>query len=75
MSLKVDLKPGTRVSVWISQRDDVIEGDTGTVIRVKRGSSINDATYVDVILDTGVRMGHYHSGTFKPLLGENNAKV
>ena len=66
MSLKSELKPGTRVAVWISQRDDVVEGDTGTVIRVKKGPSINDATYVDVILDTGVRMGHYHSGTFTP---------
>ena len=75
MSLKAELKPGTRVAVWISQRNDVVEGDTGTVIRVKKGLYVNDAVYVDVILDTGIRMGHYHSGTFTPLSEENNGKV
>lgn len=65
MSIKSQLKPGVRVVVWIAQRDDVREGDTGTIIRVKKGPSSLDATYLDVILDTGVRMGHYHSGMFK----------
>lgn len=58
-------KPGDRVVVWITQRDDVQEGDGGTVIRVSKGPSSIDATYLDVILDSGIRMGHYHSGTFR----------
>ena len=58
-------KPGDRVVVWIVQRDDVKEGDGGTVIRVSKGPLSLDAFYVDVILDTGVRLGHYHEGTFQ----------
>jgi len=58
-------KPGDRVVVWIAQRDDVREGDGGTVIAVKKGPSSLDAYYLDVILDSGIRMGHYHSGTFQ----------
>ena len=57
--------PGDRVVVWIVQRDDVQEGDGGTVIKVSKGPSSLDAFYVDVILDTGVRLGHYHEGTFR----------
>ena len=61
--------PGDRVVVWIAQRDDVQEGDGGTVVKVKKGPSSSlldgDAFYVDVILDTGVRLGHYHEGTFR----------
>ena len=57
--------PGDRVVVWIVQRDDVQEGDGGTVIKVSKGPSSLDAFYVDVILDTGVRLGHYHEGTFQ----------
>ena len=56
--------PGDRVVVWISQRDDTKEGDGGTVIKVTKGPSNIDAFYVDVILDTGVRLGHYHEGSF-----------
>jgi len=58
-------KPGDRVVVWISQRDDVLEGEGGTVIKVSKGPSIIDACYLDVILDSGIRLGHYHSGTFQ----------
>ena len=29
--------PGDRVVVWIVQRDDVKEGDGGTVIKVSKG--------------------------------------
>ena len=57
--------PGDRVVVWIVQRDDVKEGDGGTVIKVSKGPTSLDAFYVDVILDTGVRLGHYHEGTFR----------
>ena len=56
-------KAGDRVVVWISQRDDVQEGDAGTVIKVKRGAS--NECYVDVILDTGIRLGNYHHFTFR----------
>ena len=58
-------QPGDRVVVWIVQRDDVKEGDGGTVIKVSKGPTSLDAFYVDVILDTGVRLGHYHEGTFQ----------
>jgi hypothetical protein len=54
---------GDRVVVWISQRDDVQEGDAGTVIEVRQGAS--DAWYLDVILDTGIRLGNYHHFTFR----------
>ena len=57
--------PGDRVVVWIVQREDVQEGDGGTVIKVSKGPTSLDAFYVDVILDTGVRLGHYHEGTFR----------
>ena len=54
-----------RVQVWIAQRNGIEEGDTGTVIAVRKGP-MKDVWYVDVILDTGHRMGHYHEGTFIP---------
>lgn len=62
--------PGDRVVVWIVHspyEDDIQEGDGGTVIQVKRGYEIHKdgAYYVDVILDTGVRLGHHHERTFK----------
>ena len=41
----------------------MLEGDEGTVVAVRR-ASIGDAFYVDVILDTGIRMGNYHEFTF-----------
>ena len=66
--MKSRFNPGDRVVVWIAQRDNVHEGDGGTVIKVKRGPSLmtSDQTwYLDVILDTGVRLGHYHEGTFR----------
>ena len=63
--MKSRFQPGDRVVVWIAQRDDVNEGDGGTVIKVSKGPSSLDAFYVDVILDTGVRLGHYHEGTFR----------
>ena len=63
--MKSRFNPGDRVVVWIAQRDDVEEGDGGTVIKVSKGPSSLDAFYVDVILDTGVRLGHYHEGTFR----------
>ena len=56
-------KPGDRVVVWISQRDDVQEGDGGTVIRVSEGPQ--ETFYLDVILDSGIRLGHYHANTFQ----------
>ena len=65
MRNKVIFKPGARVVVWISQRDDVREGDAGTVISIRPNYQSTDTYYVDVILDTGIRMGNYHSGTFK----------
>ena len=64
MSNKI-FKLGARVVVWISQRDDVREGDAGTVISIRPNYQSADNYYVDVILDTGIRMGNYHSGTFK----------
>lgn len=57
-------KVADRVRVWISQRDDIESGDHGTVIKVKKGPQ--DTYYVDVILDTGHRLGHYHEGMFIP---------
>ena len=63
--MKSRFNPGDRVAVYISQRDDVKEGDGGTVIKVKKGPSSLDVFYVDVILDTGVRLGHYHEGNFQ----------
>ena len=63
--MKSRFRPGDRVVVWIVQRDDVQEGDGGTVIKVAKGPSAMDAFYVDVILDTGVRLGHYHEATFR----------
>ena len=56
-------KPGDRVVVWIAQREDIREGDGGTVIEVRQGTS--DECYVDVILDTGIRLGNYHHFTFR----------
>ena len=58
-------KVADRVRVWISQRDDIESGDHGTVINVKKGPQ--DTYYVDVILDTGHRLGHYHEGMFIPV--------
>ena len=63
--MKSRFNPGDRVVVWIVQRDDVNEGDGGTVIKVSKGPTSLDSFYVDVILDTGVRLGHYHEGTFR----------
>ena len=63
--MKSRFNPGDRVVVWIVQRDDVNEGDGGTVIKVSEGLLLSDGFYVDVILDTGVRLGHYHEGTFR----------
>lgn len=63
--MKSRFNPGDRVVVWIVQRDDVNEGDGGTVIKVSKGPLSLDSFYVDVILDTGVRLGHYHEGTFR----------
>ena len=63
--MKSRFNPGDRVVVWITQRDDVEEGDGGTVIKVSEGLLLSDGFYVDVILDTGVRLGHYHEGTFR----------
>mgnify|MGYP005730551733 CR=1 FL=1 len=56
-------QPGDRVRVWITQRQDIQEGDSGTVVDM-RMSVFNDTWHLDVILDTGVRMGNYHEGTF-----------
>ena len=55
-------KVADRVRVWISQRDDILAGERGTVINVKKGPQ--DTYYVDVILDSGHRLGHYHEGMF-----------
>lgn len=55
-------KVADRVRVWISQRDDILAGEYGTVINVKKGPQ--DTYYVDVILDSGHRLGHYHEGMF-----------
>ncbi len=63
--MKSRFNPGDRVVVWIAQRDDVNEGDGGTVIKVSKGPTSLHSFYVDVILDTGVRLGHYHEGTFR----------
>ena len=54
--------PADRVRVWISQRDDITEGEYGTVIAVRKGPQ--DTYYVDVILDSGHRLGNYHEGMF-----------
>ena len=56
-------QPGDRVRVWIAQHEDVQEGDAGTVIDMRQGV-FNETCHVDVILDTGIRLGHYHEGTF-----------
>ena len=56
-------KPGDRVWVRIAQRADVARGDEGTVIEVREGFG-GDCWYVDVILDSGVRMGNYHEAAF-----------
>ena len=56
-------KPGDRVAIWIVQRDDVREGDGGTVIDTREGFG-GDSWYVDVILDSGLRLGNYHEYTF-----------
>ena len=63
--------PGDRVAVWITQRDDVFEGDCGIVVaaRFSLGS-----WYYDVILDTAVRLGNYHEGTFVPEIHMINIK-
>ena len=55
--------PGIRVCVWIAQRDDVAEGDGGTVVAVRKGA-VGDSWYVDVILDSGLRLGNYHEYAF-----------
>ena len=62
--MKPRFQPGDRIRVWISQRDDVREGDAGTVIKVSQGPSSFDTFYLDVILDTGISLVHYHEGTF-----------
>jgi len=56
-------KPGDRVAVWITQRDDVLEGDCGIVVAARQ-EHIQGHWYYDVILDTAVRLGNYHEGTF-----------
>lgn len=62
--MKPRFQPGDRIRVWISQRDDVREGDAGTVITVSHGPSSFETFYLDVILDTGIRLGHYHERAF-----------
>lgn len=56
-------KPGDRVAVWTTQRDDVLEGDRGIVVAARL--SFN-CWYYDVILDSAVKLGNYHEGTFVP---------
>lgn len=68
MSNQPKHKVADRVRVWISQRDDIQEGDAGTVIAVRQGGD-GSTWYVDVILDTGYRLGHYHEGAF---IGEDD---
>lgn len=63
--MQSQFNPGDRVVVRIVQRDDIKEGDGGTVIKVKKGPMSLDGFYVDVILDSGIRLGHYHEGTFR----------
>jgi len=53
--------PGDRVAVWITQRDDVKHYDAGIVVAT-RGSF--GSFYVDVILDTGIKLGNYHEENF-----------
>ena len=65
--------PGARVCVWIAQRDDVVEGDGGTVIAVREGTG-GGSWYVDVILDTGLRLGNYHEYAFVEEEDFNRAK-
>ena len=59
MSNKLIFELGARVVVWISQRDDVREGDAGTVVSIRPNYQSADTYYLDVILDTGIRMGNY----------------
>ena len=61
MEEKSRFNPGDRVVVWITQRDDVQHGDTGIVVATRESFG---SFYVDVILDTGIRLGNYHEYTF-----------
>ena len=65
MRKKPAYKIGDRVAVWITQRDDVLEGDRGIVVAARQ-EHIQGNWYYDVILDTAVRLGNYHEGTFVP---------
>jgi len=54
-------KPGDRIVVWITNRDDVYEGDAGTVIKItpsifKNNKHIRHPSRVTVILDTGIKI-------------------
>ena len=59
---KAKFKPGDRIVVWITSNKNLKEGDGGTIIDVRQ---LSNAYYVDAILDTGMRLGNYHEGTFK----------
>jgi len=60
---KSRFKPGDRVAVEITQREDVEHGDAGIVVEARQGNFSGD-WYYDVILDTAIRLGNYHEGIF-----------
>lgn len=60
---KSRFKPGDRVAVEITQREDVEHGDAGIVVDMRQGNFSGD-WYYDVILDTAIKLGNYHERTF-----------
>ena len=74
MPLSKKFKPGDRVVVWIARGEDVLAGDTGTVIEIRPDYRSTKGCYIDVIFDTGVRLDNCSSIDFE-LEGDFNPEI
>tara|TARA_B100002019_G_scaffold124552_1_gene107330 strand:+ start:42242 stop:42475 length:234 start_codon:yes stop_codon:yes gene_type:complete len=65
MKYQCRFKPGDRIAVWVTHRQDVYEGDFGTVIETIPPVTKNSNVWlVTAILDTGIKLSEYHEGVF-----------
>ena len=65
MNSKCRFEPGDRIVVWVTHRQDVYEGDSGTVIETIPPVAKNTNVWlVTAILDTGIKLCEYHEGVF-----------
>ncbi|HBQ60370.1 MAG TPA: hypothetical protein DD671_12310 [Balneolaceae bacterium] len=65
MKYKCKFKPGDRIAVWVTDRQDVYEGDSGTVIETIPPATKNSNVWlVTAILDTGIKLWACREGAF-----------